>query len=65
MGLNHRRPSLLASYHNHFTSPDRTSLTPYAFSMGGPTSMGTHTDEHSKRSRYSATIPLSIDVKKV
>ncbi|CAF0840416.1 unnamed protein product [Adineta ricciae] len=64
MGLNHRRPSLLASYHNHFTSPDRNSLTPYAFSLGGPASMGTHTDEHSKRSRYSATIPLSIDVKK-
>jgi len=27
--------------------------------------MGPHVDEHSKRSRYPTSIPLSIDVKKV
>jgi len=64
MGLN-RRPSLLASYHNHFSSPERTSLAPYIFSLAAPVSMGPHVDEHSKRSRYPTSIPLSIDVKKV
>jgi ABC-type bacteriocin/lantibiotic exporter with double-glycine peptidase domain len=80
MALN-RRPSLLASYHNHF-SPERfvrnyfhqqkkilfvyrTSLAPYIFSLATPVSMGPHVDEHSKRSRYPTSIPLSIDVKKV
>ncbi|CAF4094745.1 unnamed protein product [Adineta steineri] len=60
-----RRPSLLAGYHhNHFTSPERNSLAPYVFSLATPMSMGPHIDEHSKRSRYPSTIPLSIDIKK-
>jgi hypothetical protein len=43
----------------------RTSLAPYIFSLATPVSMGPHVDEHSKRSRYPTSIPLSIDVKKV
>lgn len=64
MALN-RRPSLLASYHSHFGSPERPALAPYVFSLAAPVSMGPHVDEHSKRARYPGTIPLSIDVKKV
>ncbi len=43
----------------------RTSLAPYLFSLAPPVSMGPHVDEHSKRSRYQANVPLSVDVKKV
>jgi len=43
----------------------RTSLAPYVFSLAAPVSMGPHVDEHSKRSRFPTTIPLSIDIKKV
>jgi hypothetical protein len=59
-----RRPSLLASYHNQYSSPERPSLAPYIFSLAPPVSMGPHVDEHSKRSRYPTSIPLSVDVKK-
>ncbi|CAF4322483.1 unnamed protein product, partial [Adineta steineri] len=71
MALN-RRPSLLAGYHNHFGSPERTSIAPYYPSLA-PIPMGPHVDEHSKRSRYptggnlsvnSQLLPLSIEVKK-
>ncbi|CAF2757520.1 unnamed protein product [Rotaria sp. Silwood2] len=71
MALN-RRPSLLASYHNHFGSPERAAIPSYYASLA-PMSMGPHVDEHSKRSRYPAggnlsinsqLLPLSIDVKK-
>ncbi|CAF0787976.1 unnamed protein product [Rotaria sordida] len=71
MALN-RRPSLLASYHNHFGSPERATIPSYYPSLA-PISMGPHVDEHSKRSRYlaggnlsinSQLLPLSIDVKK-
>ncbi|CAF4168398.1 unnamed protein product, partial [Rotaria sordida] len=63
MGIN-RRPSLLAGYHNHFSSPERTSIPPFLYSLAAPVSMGPHVDEHSKRTRYPPSIPLSIDVKK-
>ncbi|CAF3900416.1 unnamed protein product, partial [Rotaria magnacalcarata] len=71
MALN-RRPSLLASYHNHFGSPERAAIPSYYPSLA-PMSMGPHVDEHAKRSRYptggnlsvnSQLLPLSIDVKK-
>jgi len=67
-----RRPSLLAGYHNHFSSPERASLASYYPTLA-PIPMGPHVDEHSKRSRYltggnlsvnSQLLPLSIDVKK-
>ncbi|CAF4858057.1 unnamed protein product [Rotaria sp. Silwood1] len=63
LGIN-RRPSLLAGYHNHFSSPERTSIPPFLYSLAAPMSMGPHVDEHSKRTRYPTNAPLSIDVKK-
>jgi hypothetical protein len=70
MALN-RRPSLLAGYHNHFSSPDRfviyiiiNNISLYFLYRASlapyylslaPVSMGPHVDEHSKRSRFPAT----------